>query len=234
LSLHASFIKVFFDFLAEWQTFLILSSLGSMILGSLSGLAQQKIKRLFAYSGIGHVGYLLIALSCGSVESLQALVVYLVIYMIMTVNLFTLLLTPVRRSEFSEVSRIKYTTDLALLGKTNPLLAASFTIGLFSLAGIPPLAGFYSKAFLFWTALNSSQYLLALVGIFTSVISCFYYIRMIKIMYFETPKEWISFHPVSKAGSLVLGLTTLFLLFFMIYPSPLSLASHKVALALSI
>ena len=224
----------FFDFLAEWQTLLILSSLCSMILGSFSGLAQQKIKRLFAYSGIGHVGYLLIALSCGSVESLQALVVYLVIYMIMTLNLFTVLLIPVRRSEFSEVSRIKYTTDLALLGKTNPLLAGSFAIGLFSLAGIPPLAGFYSKAFLFWTALNSSQYLLALVGILTSVISCFYYIRLIKIMYFETPKEWISFAPVSKAGSLVLGLTTLFLLFFMIYPSPLSLASHKVALSLTI
>ncbi len=120
-----------------------------------------------------------------------------------------------------------------MLAKSNPLLAATLTVAVFSLAGIPPLAGFYGKAFLFWAALSSSQYLLALVGILTSAISCFYYIRIVKIMYFEAPQNWLSFSRLSKESSLVLALTTFFIVALMAYPYPLYVASHKVALALS-
>jgi NADH:ubiquinone oxidoreductase subunit 2 (subunit N) len=229
----------FYDFMSEWQTFLILCSLASMVLGSLAGLAQHKIKRLLAFSSIGHVGYMLISLCCGSLEGLQGLVIYLTIYVIVTINIFGVIMTPVRRAVHPRqaeggVDRIKYTTDLAMLARGNPLLAATLTLALFSLAGIPPLAGFYGKAFLFWAALSSSLYLLALIGILTSAISCFYYIRVVKIMYFEAPKSWLPFSRMSKERSLVLAITTLFIAGLMIYPLPLYIISHKVALALSV
>ena len=119
-----------------------------------------------------------------------------------------------------------------MLSKTNPLLAFTVTVTLFSIAGIPPLAGFYSKAYLFFAAMISSMYLLAIVGVLTSVISCFYYIRVIKIMYFEKPKSYCSFSRITKQNSLVLGFTLFFIIFFMAYPTPLFLVSHKVALSL--
>ena len=228
----------FYDFMIEWQTFLIFCSLASMFLGSFAGLAQHRIKRLLAYSSIGHVGYLLISLCCGTLEGLQGLAIYLVIYIVVTINIFAVIMTPLRRTPHSAqqhqgVARIKYTTDLAMLAKGNPLLAATLTVAVFSLAGIPPLAGFYGKAFLFWAALSSSQYLLALVGILTSAISCFYYIRVVKIMYFEAPQNWLSFSRMSKESSLVLAVTTFFIVGLMAYPYPLYVASHKVALAIS-
>lgn len=224
--------QTFFDYMAEWQALLIFSSLASMLLGSLAGLSQQRIKRLLAYSSIGHVGYLLVALCCGSLEGLQAVTLYLVIYMIMTTNIFAVILAPLRRSLLDGVERIKYTTDFAMLGRINPLLATALTVSMFSLAGIPPLAGFYGKAFLFWAALSSSQYLLAFIGIATSAISCFYYIRLVKIMYFEIPKGWLSFFTFCKEASLILTITLLVIICFMGYPVPLYVGSHKVALTL--
>lgn len=228
----------FYDFMVEWQAFLIFCSIASMVLGSFAGLAQHRIKRLLAFSSIGHVGYLLLSLCCGTLEGLQALVIYLVIYIAVTVSIFAVVMTPLRRAPFSAqhhqgVERIKYTTDLAMLARGNPLLAATLTIAVFSLAGIPPLAGFYGKAFLFWAALSSSQYLLALIGILTSATSCFYYIRVVKIMYFEAPRNWLSFSRLSREGSVVLAIATLFTVALMAYPYPLYVASHKVALAAS-
>ena len=228
----------FYDFMVEWQTFLIFCSIGSMILGSFAGLAQHRIKRLLAYSSIGHVGYMLISFCCGTLEGLQGLAIYLVIYMVVTVTIFSVVMIPLRRSalpsqSYQGVERIKYTTDLAMLARSNPLLAATLTLAIFSLAGIPPLAGFYGKAFLFWAALSSSQYLLAVVGILTSAISCFYYIRIVKIMYFEAPKNWLSFARVSRESSIVLAVALFFIVGLMAYPFPLYVASHKVALALS-
>ncbi len=224
----------FFDLFSDYQPLLLFCAIGSMIGGSFAGLAQLRVKRLLAYSSIGHVGYLLLALSCGTLEGVQALVIYLVIYMIMTTNLFALLLAPLRRFRFQTLERIKYTTDLAMVGKTNPLFAITLAAGLFSIAGIPPLAGFYSKAFLFWSAISSSQYLGAFIGILSSVISCFYYIRIVNIMYFQAPPSPLTFSPLSKGSSLIAGASFLFLLGFMGYPVPLYVASHKVALALSL
>jgi proton-translocating NADH-quinone oxidoreductase chain N len=224
----------FYDFMLDWQTLLVFCAIGSMIGGSVAGLGQLRIKRLLAYSSIGHVGYLLLALSCGTLEGLQALVIYLVIYMIMTVNLFSVLLAPLRRSHFDALDRVKYTSDLAMVGRTNPLLGATLAVGLFSIAGIPPLAGFYSKAFLFWAAPSSSQYVGAFIGIASSVVSCFYYIRVVNVMYFQAPKTPLTFSRLSIENSYIAAITFLFLLFFMVYPSPLYTVSHRIGLAFSL
>lgn len=229
------FVDSFYDFMLPWQKILIFCSIASMVLGAFAAMSQNKIKRLLAFSSIGHVGYLLIGVCCGTIEGLQALFIYLVIYIVMTINIFAIVLSPVKRLGLNfvhSVQRVKYTTDFAMLAKTNPILAITLTVALFSMAGIPPLAGFYSKAFLFFAAMSSSMYLLALIGVLTSVISCFYYIRLIKIMYFENPKTWCSFSRIGKENSYILGITFFFMLFFMAYPSPLYTISHKVALAL--
>ena len=269
------FLEGFYDLFLSWQKILIFSSIGSMILGALAAMSQNKIKRLLAYSSIGHVGYMLVGLCCGTVEGIQGLAIYLVIYLVITINIFAIILLPVKRvatlgnsstvplvqstgliasnsnqilsasvhqgsSEaetrspiLSEKGRLKYTTDLALMAKTNPLVAFNLTLTMFSIAGIPPLAGFYSKAYLFFAAMSSGQFLLAVVGVVTSVISCFYYIRLVKIMYFETPRNWLSFKRVPKEIGITLGSCLFFLLFFILYPSPLYLITHKVALVLS-
>lgn len=253
VSVLAVFIRLFYegfyDLMVPWQQLLFFSSIASMILGSLAALSQNKVKRLLAFSSIGHVGYLLIGFCCGTIEGIQALLLYLFVYIVMTMNLFALILCPLRRETppitdfsrndsiegeraFTRVERIKYTTDLAMLAKTNPILACTLTITMFSIAGIPPLAGFYSKAFLMFAAMSSAQYLLAMVGVLTSVISCFYYIRIVKIMYFESPSKWLTFMQIPKESSLLLGCTLSFLLFFCIYPTPLFLITHKVALSL--
>lgn len=250
-----------YDFMISWQKILILSSIASMIVGSLAALSQNKIKRLLAWSSIGHVGYLLTAVCCGTVEGIQAVIFYLVIYIVMTISLFQLVLCPIRREKIyagitsgfadgngveSDNQRIKYTTDLAFLGKTNPIIAITISITMFSIAGIPPLAGFYSKAFLLFAAMSVKQYLLATIVILTSVLSCFYYIRIVKIMYFEShlPKSQtaskekaktspLTFMPISKESCLVFGITLAGLAFFCLNPTPLFTATHKMALSFS-
>ena len=239
ISILAILIKVFtdsfYDFMVPWQKILIFSSVASMILASFAAMSQNKIKRLLAFSSIGHVGYLLIGVCCGTIEGLQALFIYLVVYIIMTITIFSIILSPLRREVnalIKPISQVKYTTDFVMLAKTNPILAITFTLTLFSIAGIPPLAGFYSKAFLFFAAMSSTMYLLAIIGVLTSVISCFYYIRLIKIMYFEKAKNWLSFSQIKKENALTLGITLFFILFFMMFPTPLYLISHKFALSL--
>jgi len=223
------FLYSFFDFLSAWQVLFFVCSLFSMILGSLAAMAQKKIKRLLAFSSIGHIGYILLGVSCGTVEGVQSVLLYLVIYVIMTMNVFGVILS---LQQQGQPLRIKYLSDLGLLGQTNPVLALTLSITLFSMAGIPPLAGFCSKFYVFFAALGSSLYALAFVGIFASCISCFYYIRLIKIMYFEKPTQWVVYKPVDAPKAILLGCTVFFILFFFLYPSPLFLLSHKVALTL--
>lgn len=265
IALLALFIRLFYyagpfgslgNGSAPLENILIFCSIASMFIGAFSALSQQKIKRLFAYSSIGHIGYIFIGLIAGNKEGLESVIVYLIIYVLMTINVFALLLSlraktseyfienngtqfPIHEQRKEESSQIRYISDLSLLSKTNPLLAFTFTITLFSMAGIPPLAGFCGKFYVFFAALSSSFYILAFVGIFTSVISCFYYIRLIKIMYFEkemqTPGNFQpinSFESIDKTKSLILGFTLFFTLFFLFYPSPLFLIAHKVTLSL--
>ena len=167
------FLESFYDFMLPWQKIIIFCSLASMLVGALAAMSQNKIKRLLAYSSIGHVGYLLIGFCCGTTQGLQAMLIYLVIYMVMNISLFAIILSTVRRDSVTSVQRIKYITDLAMLSKTNPILAITLTVTMFSIAGIPPLAGFYSKAFLFFAAMSSTMYILAIIGVLTSVIICF-------------------------------------------------------------
>ena len=217
------FIYSFYD--PTWQQLFVFCSIASMILGAFAALSQHKIKRLLAYSSIGHIGYILIGFSCGSIEGIQALLIGLFIYVLMTINIFAIVLA-LRQNRF------KYISDLGALAKTNPILAITLSITMFSYAGIPPLAGFCSKFYLFFAALSSGAYLLALIGILTSVVSCFYYIRLVKIMYFDTPKTWILYKPMDREKSLLLGVTLFGIIFFFLYPSPLFLVTHKMALSL--
>lgn len=227
------FLESFYDFMLPWQKILIFCSLASMFLGAFAALSQNKVKRLLAFSSIGHVGYMLIGFCCGTIQGIQAMLIYLVVYMVMNIALFAILLSPIRRDSVHSVQRIKYITDLSMLSKTNPVLAFTLTVIMFSIAGIPPLAGFYSKAFLFFAAMSSSMYLLAIVGVLTSVVSCFYYIRLIKIMYFETPRSWCSFSRITSENSIILGICFFFILLFMANPTSLYLITHKIALSLS-
>lgn len=226
------FLESFYDFILPWQKILLVSSICSMILGSVAALSQTRIKRLLAYSSIGHVGYLLAGFACGTIEGIQALLIYLFVYIFMNINMFAFILCGLRREHMQTVPRIKYITDLAFLAKTNPILALTFTITLFSMAGIPPLAGFYSKAYLFFAAMSSNLYVLAIIGVLCSVLSCFYYIRLVKIMYFEVPKNWCNFTRIPLENAITLAITLFFILFFMFYPTPLHLITHKIALIL--
>ena len=240
IALLTLMIRIFgssdFYFSLGWQKILIVSSLASMTLGSFAAMSQNKIKRLLAFSSIGHVGYMLVSLSLDSLLGVQALSTYIVTYVVMTASLFAVFLLHLGRHDaqsslsLSKVGRIKYITDLTQLGSTNPALAACLTVTMFSMAGIPPLAGFYAKAGVFLAALSSSQYLLALVGVLTSVVSSYYYIRLVKIMYFEKSSKWLCLDRPPKESTLVLSFCLFFLICFMIYPQPLYLASHLASL----
>lgn len=220
-------------FFYEWETIFILSSLGSMLLGSIAAMAQLKLKRLLAYSSISHVGFMLIGFCCGSIEGIQALLIYLVVYMLMTSGLFSVALS-LKDSMNFRTSFIESINQFRMLAIPHPVLALSLTILLFSMAGIPPLAGFCSKFYLFFAALSSSLYMLAFIGVLTSVISCFYYIRIIKIMYFENASLDYYCFPfrLSFQNSMILAFVTIFLVFFFVYPSPLFLLAHKIAISL--
>lgn len=223
------FLESFYDLFPIWQILVIFASLASMSIGALAALAQSDIKRLMAWSSINHVGYLLAGFACASVESIQALTIYLIVYIFMNAIVFSILLCNMRNDQSARIQSIN---DLAFLAKTNPLLAFSWSIAMFSMAGIPPLAGFYSKAFIFFSALASNLGVLAVVGVLTSVISCFYYIRLIRIMYFSAPTTWSSTARVPRANAYVLAISLLFLVFFMAYPGPLHCITHKVAIAI--
>lgn len=244
------FLYSFYDLMLPWQKIILFCSLASMIVGALAAMSQHKIKRLLAYSSIGHIGYILLGLSCATIEGIEALFIYLIVYVIMTINLFAIILslreldgtTSPRLNKGLEqggvaqsgTHHLKYISDLGMLAKTNPILAFTFTCTLFSMAGIPPLAGFCSKFYIFFAALSSSLYLFAIFGVLTSVVSCFYYIRLIKIMYFEKPTKFIAYQRMDKEKSLMIGVTLFFMIFFFFYPSPLFLVAHKVAISLSL
>nr|BDN85833.1 NADH dehydrogenase subunit 2 [Microheliella maris] len=222
------FLEVFHEIAYNWQNLFLLCSIASIFIGVLGALYQRKIKRLIAYSAISHVGYLLLGLSAGTIESIQAIFFYLLIYILMTVGLFTIILS-LNNDIFK---RPRYITDFSGLSKTYPSLALTFAIILFSLAGIPPLGGFFSKMFLFFSAMEASLYGPAILAIILSVLGCFYYIRLIKIMYFEKPTNLlIEWKPISYFKSLILAIITFILIFLIIYPEPLYLFAKQIALS---
>jgi proton-translocating NADH-quinone oxidoreductase chain N len=217
----------FYDFLFEWQTLLVLCSVASLLIGSFGAIAQKKIKRLIVFSSVGHVGYMLIGLSCGTLEGIHSVLFYVCIYVLMTVNVFAVLLSV----QDNQSKPIKYIQDLGLLSQTQPLLAFTLSCTLFSMAGIPPLAGFCSKLYLFFAAISASFYGLALLGVLCSVVSCFYYLRMIKIMYFEQPSTYITIQSLDRMKATIIAITSFGIIFLFVFPTSLFLSTYLIAMS---
>ena len=205
----------FFNLIDQWQTIIIFLSISSMIFGAVAAIGQKNLKRLIAYSSIGHMGYALAGLSIGTNEGIQSSISYIVIYLVMNLGLFTCLFMMKRNNEYYE--KIE---DLSGLSKNHPLLSVSLLIILFSLAGIPPMAGFFAKFYVFTSVIQESMYFLAITGLFSAVISAFYYLRIIKIIYFD--KEQEKFDTDHNIGlKISLSISTLLILLYFIFPSKL-------------
>ena len=174
----------FINMIEQWQMIIIFLSIGSMVFGAIAAIGQTNLKRLIAYSSIGHMGYALAGLSTGTNEGIQSSIAYISIYLVMNLGLFSCLFMLKRNDKYYENIE-----DLSGLSKNHPLLSLSFLIALFSLAGIPPLAGFFAKLYIFKIVIEQSMYFLAIVGLLATVISAFYYLRIIKIIYFDKEKE---------------------------------------------
>jgi len=212
--------------LAQWQQVVVLISVLSMILGALAAIWQSNIKRLLAYSSIGHVGYALIGLAAGTASGVRGVLIYLAIYVVMVLGAFCCVLSMRVRGRL-----VEGIDDLAGLARTNPMMALALGIFMFSLAGIPPLAGFFAKLYIFLAAVEAKLYTLAVIGVLTSVVGAFYYLRIVKIMYFDEPAEAFE-RPIGREVGIVMAATGLFTLFFFLYPSPIIVAAQSAAAAL--
>jgi len=174
----------FINMIDQWQPILIFISIASMIFGAVAAIGQKNLKRLIAYSSIGHIGYALAGLSVGTNEGLQSSIVYISIYIVMNLGFFSCLLMMKKNDLYFETI-----DDLSGLSRNHPILSICFMVILFSLAGIPPLAGFFAKFYIFKSVIEQSMYFLAIVGLLSTVIAAFYYLRIIKVIYFDEPKE---------------------------------------------
>ena len=199
---------------AQWQQIIVFVAIASMALGSFAAIGQRNIKRLMAYSSIGHMGFALIGLAAGTSEGIQGVLVYMAIYVAMTLGTFACIISMRRRRKaFEEI------TDLSGLARTNPLQAFFLAMLLFSMAGVPPLAGFFAKFYVFLAAIEAGLFTLAVLGVLTSVIGCYYYLLIVKVMYFDDPAP--AFDPMGGALRTMLAVTGLFVILFFIYPRPL-------------
>ena len=203
----------FSNILSEWQTIIIFISIASMILGAVAAIGQKNIKRLLAYSSIGHVGYVLAGLATGNISGYQSAIVYISIYVIMNIGIFSCLYLLKKDGEYKE-----NISDLSGVSKKHPLLAISFLIILFSLAGIPPLGGFFAKFYIFSAVLEQRMFALAIIGLLTTVVSAFYYLKIIKVIYFDD--SVITFDTFkNKKAQVTIFISCSILLTFFLYPS---------------
>jgi len=217
LAILIRFVQIPFEQLVDqWKNILVFMALASMILGAIAAIGQTNIKRLIAYSSIGHIGYALAGVSTGTVSGYNSSIAYISIYVVMNLGIFGCIFLMKKDGKYCEDIK-----DLAGISKQNPLLAISFLIIMFSLAGIPPLAGFFAKFYVFMSVIESGMYTLAIVGLLSTVISAFYYLRIIKIIYFD--EIIIPFDKIKNLGitSTVLLSCSLLVLFFL-YPSILN------------
>ena len=215
LTVFIRFLYVpFLNLIDQWQMIIIfIINCFNVIWCNVAAIGQTNIKRIIAYSSIGHIGYALAGLSTGSNEGIQSSIVYILIYIVMNLGFFSCLLMFKRNNEYYDNLE-----DLSGLSKNHPLLSLSLLIILFSLAGIPPLAGFFAKFYIFMAVIEQSMYFLAIVGLLSTVIAAFYYLRIIKIIYFDNEKEkfdkdhnsWLKFS---------LALSSILILFYFIFPS---------------
>ena len=216
LTVFIRFLYVpFLNLIDQWQMIIVFLSIASMIFGAVAAIGQTNFKRLIAYSSIGHIGYTLAGLATASNEGIQSSIIYISIYVVMNLALFSCLLMLKRKDQYYE-----NIDDLSGLSKNHPLLSLCLLLILFSLAGIPPLAGFFAKFYVFKAVLEQSMYFLAIVGLLSTVVAAFYYLRIIKIMYFDKEKDkydtdhslWLKFS---------LTFSTILILLYFVFPSQL-------------
>ena len=226
----ALFVRVlvgpFAPIAAQWQQVVVLIAILSMVLGAFAAINQRNIKRLMAYSSIGNVGYMLVGLAAGTEAGVRGVLIYLAIYLMMTAGTFACILC--MRIHGRMVEEID---DLAGLARTRPLLALALGVFMFSLAGIPPLAGFFGKLYVFLAAVEAGLYGLAVIGVLASVVAAYYYVRIVKIMYFDEPAETFDRLPGREVGVVVVG-TGLFTALFFILPRPILGAAAAAAKSL--
>ena len=223
LTVFIRFLYVpFLNLIEQWQMIIIFLSIASMLFGAIAAIGQKNLKRLVAYSSIGHMGYALAGLSTGTNQGIQSSITYISIYLFMNLAFFSCLFMLKRDEKYFENIE-----DLSGLAKNHPLLSFSFLIVLFSLAGIPPLAGFFAKFYIFTAVIEESMYFLAIVGLLSTVIAAFYYLRLIKIIYFDIEKEkYETNHNIGLKLSLLIS--SIFILFYFIYPSWLTEMVEKI------
>jgi NADH-quinone oxidoreductase subunit N len=215
-------ISPFGSMIGEWRQVIVFLSIASMVLGSFAAIAQPNIKRLMAYSSIGHVGYSLIGLAAGTAAGIRGVLIYLAIYLFMNVGAWTVILCMRRQGRMLE-----QIADLSGLSRTNPALALALAIFMFSLAGVPPAAGFFGKLYIFLAAIDAKLTGLAVIGVVTSVVGAFYYLRIVKVMYFDEPVAAFDTPIVGELKGVLL-VTALVTLFFFLLPGPI-VGSAEVA-----
>src|SRR6266550_3546484 len=218
-------LTAFPGIVSQWQQIIVFVAIASMVLGSFAAIGQKNIKRLMAYSSIGHMGFALVGLASGTVEGAQGVLIYITIYVAMTLGTFAIILAMKRNGQ-----AVESISDFAWLSRTNPLLAFFFAMLLFSLAGIPPLAGFFAKFYVFLAAIQAGLFALAVIGVVASVVGGYYYLAIVKTMYFDEPAK--PFEPMPLELKAVLAVTGLFNLLFFVYPSPLIQAADAAAKSL--
>ena len=218
-------LTAFPGILTQWQQIVVFVSIASMALGSFAAIGQRNIKRLMAYSSIGPMGFALVGLAAGTAEGAQGVLIYVAIYVTMTLGAFAIILAIKRNGQnFENIS------DFAGLSRTNPLLAFFFAMLLFSLAGVPPLAGFFGKWYVFVAAIRAGLFTLSVIGVLTSVVGAYYYLSIVKTMYFDEPLPKLD--PVRFEVGTVLTVAGLFNLLFFVYPGPLVSAATSAAKSL--
>ena len=210
----------------QWRQVVTFIAIASMFVGSFAAIGQTNIKRLMAYSSIGHVGFVLVGLAAGTAAGVQGVLVYLAIYLFMNVGTFAVILSMRQKGRM-----VEGIDDLAGLSKTNPAMALVMAALMFSMAGIPPLAGFWGKFYVFMAAVDAGLFTLAIIGVLTSVVSTFYYLRIIKVMYFDEPSESFD-KPLSRSVGIVMAVSTAVVLLFSFLPGPLLSTAKAAAVAL--
>ena len=210
---------------SEWQQIVVFVSIASMVLGSFAAIGQRNIKRLMAYSSIGHMGFALIGLAAGTSEGVQGVLVYMAIYITMTLGTFAVILSMRRPS-----GMVESIDELAGLSRSHPTMAFFLAMLLFSMAGVPPLAGFFAKFYVFLAAIKAGLYVLAVIGVLASVVGAYYYLTIVKVMYFDEPAE--GYDPMPVELRVVLAVCGLFNLLFFVYPGPLVGAASAAARSL--
>ena len=209
------FYQAFGEWAEQWQQIVVFISVASMLLGSFAAIGQSNVKRLMAYSSIGHIGFALVGLAAGTQDGVQSVLFYMAIYVIMTVGTFGCILLMRRNGR-----AVEEIDDLSGLARTQPMLAAAMAIFMFSLAGIPPLAGFFAKIYVFFAAIEAGLVALAVIGVLASVVGAFYYIRVVKVMYFDDARDAFD-QPVGREFAVIVGGAAVFNLVFCLHPSPL-------------